>query len=174
MDHSPELACEAHLAGDRTGHRRFLCDEMLAQLGHWLRAAGYDTLIAERGTRDRSLVARAIIDGRVLLTRDRKVPEIRDAGGCVVLLRGERIGAWVGEVSERFAVDWLAHPFSRCLVCNTALQPAPPLARSRLPAAVLETVEEINYCRQCDKLYWPGGHVRRMIGRLHEWRAGRY
>jgi hypothetical protein len=28
---------------------RFLCDEMLHGLGRWLRAAGYDTVIAESG-----------------------------------------------------------------------------------------------------------------------------
>jgi uncharacterized protein len=153
---------------------RFLCDEMLAQLGRWLRAAGYDTLIAERGVNDRALIARAVIDGRVLLTRDQKLREIRDAGKCVALLRDNAIGGWVGEVTERFAVDWLKHPFSRCLVCNTVLQPAPPLARDRLPAGVLDHVREINYCRQCDKLYWPGGHVRRMMEKLARWRAGRF
>ena len=33
---------------------RFLCDEMLAGLGRWLRIAGYDTAIARRGRRDRN------------------------------------------------------------------------------------------------------------------------
>jgi uncharacterized protein len=149
---------------------RFLCDEMLVQLGHWLRAAGYDTLIAHRRAQDRSLVARAMIDDRVLLTRDHKLCEIRDAGRCTILLRGEKIDAWVEQITPRFGLDWLARPFSRCLVCNTPLRPAPPLARARLPEAVLATVSEINYCRQCDKLYWPGGHVRRMLGQLRHWR----
>jgi uncharacterized protein len=159
---------------DHANDPRFLCDEMLVQLGHWLRAAGYDTLIAQHRARDRALVARAIIDGRFLLTRDRKLHEIRDAKDCVMLLRSERIEAWVRDITGRFGIDWMARPFSRCLVCNTELQPAPPLARGRLPPAVVETVPEINYCRQCDKLYWAGGHVRKMVRRLHDWRAGRF
>ena len=153
---------------------RFLCDEMLVQLGHWLRAAGHDTLIARHRANDRSLVARAMIDGRVLLTRDHKLCEIRDAEGCAVLLRGESIQSWAREMRERFGIDWLAQPFSRCLVCNTVLQPAPDLARARLPEAVRASVAEINYCRQCDKLYWPGGHVRRMVRQLRAWRDGRF
>jgi uncharacterized protein with PIN domain len=161
------------LERDQGNHPRFLCDEMLVQLGHWLRAAGYDTLIAENQARDRTLVARAIIDRRLLLTRDRKLQEIRGARDCVVLLRGERIDAWVSDITGRFGIDWMARPFSRCLVCNTELHAAPPLARGRLPPAVVETVTEINYCRQCDKLYWAGGHVRRMVRRLHDWQAGR-
>lgn len=151
---------------------RFLCDAMLVQLGHWLRAAGYDTLIATQRTADRALVARAIIDDRVLLTRDRKLCEIRDAERHTVLLRSQRIDELVADITPRLGIDWLARPFSRCLVCNTELRPAPPLARSRLPPAVLETVSEINHCRQCDKLYWAGGHVRRMMQRLARWQAG--
>jgi uncharacterized protein with PIN domain len=153
---------------------RFLCDEMLVQLGHWLRAAGYDTLIAQRQARDRSLVARAVIDGRLLLTRDRKLREIRDADACVVLLEGEGIETWVRDLTRRFDIDWMARPFSRCLVCNTELRPAPRLARDRLPPAVTSTVADINYCRQCDKLYWVGGHVRKMVRRLCDWQAGRF
>jgi uncharacterized protein with PIN domain len=149
---------------------RLLCDEMLVQLGHWLRAAGYDTLVAHRRAQDRSLVARAMIDDRVLLTRDHKLCEIRDAARCAILLHGEGIEEWVREITPRLEIDWLARPFSRCLVCNTLLQPAPDLARGRLPQAVLETVDPINYCRQCDKLYWAGGHVRRMLRQLEAWK----
>jgi hypothetical protein len=150
---------------------RFLCDEMLVQLAHWLRAAGYDTLVAHHRAQDRSLVARAMIDGRILLTRDRKLGEIRDARDCAILLQGETIAAWVRELTPRLGIDWTLRPFSRCLVCNTVLEPAPDLARARLPPAVLETVAEINYCRQCDKLYWAGGHVRRMLRQLRAWRG---
>lgn len=153
---------------------RFLCDAMLGQLGHWLRAAGYDTLIAEQRTTDRALIARAMADRRILLTRDRKLQEIREARQHAVLLRGERIQDLVTDITPRFRIDWLADPFSRCLVCNLRLTPAPPLARDRLPPAVRETVNEINYCRQCDKLYWAGGHVRRMMQRLQCWRAGEF
>jgi hypothetical protein len=144
---------------------------MLVQLGHWLRAAGYDTLIARHRAQDRSLVARATIDGRILLTRDRKLGEIRDAQDCAILLRGETIAEWVRELTPRLGIDWMKQPFSRCLVCNTVLEPAPDLARARLPPAVLDEVPEINYCRQCDKLYWSGGHVRRMLRQLRAWRG---
>jgi uncharacterized protein with PIN domain len=158
---------------ERDPQPRFLCDRMLIRLAHWLRAAGYDTLVAHHSAGDRSLVARAMIDGRVLLTRDGKLREIRDAGTCAALLRGETLGDWVAEITPRFALDWLARPFSRCLVCNTVLQPAPELAKARLPESVRANVTPINYCRQCDKLYWPGGHVRRMLRQLEAWRDSR-
>src|SRR5512134_3148833 len=42
-------------AWSMTDELRFLCDEMLVGLGRWLRIAGCDTAIAERGRRDRDL-----------------------------------------------------------------------------------------------------------------------
>jgi len=153
---------------------RFLCDAMFGQLGHWLRAAGYDTLIAGQGTADGDLIGRAIADRRILLTRDRKIGEIRGAGTHAVVLRSERIEAVAADITSRLAIDWLARPFSRCLECNVVLERAPDLARGRLPAGVRAMMAEINHCRQCDRLYWPGGHVRRMTERLARWRAGEF
>jgi hypothetical protein len=46
-------------------------------LGRWLRIAGYDTAIAERGRRDRELVEQAHAEKRILLTCDRRLVEIR-------------------------------------------------------------------------------------------------
>jgi len=152
--------------------RRFLCDAMLVHLGHWLRAAGYDTVIAGGRTDDRDLITRAVADGRIILTRDRELRHIRGAREHAVVLHDERLEDLAAAVTRRFGVDWLAKPFSRCLVCNLALSPAPPLARGRLPADVRSLHQEINYCRQCDRLYWAGGHVRRMAQRLERWRAG--
>src|SRR3977135_3678526 len=50
---------------------RLYCDEMLTRLGRWLRAAGYDTAIAENGMPDAALIARCVAEDRILLTRDR-------------------------------------------------------------------------------------------------------
>lgn len=38
---------------------RLLCDEMLKGIGRWLRAAGYDTAIAQDGVADEDLLARS-------------------------------------------------------------------------------------------------------------------
>jgi uncharacterized protein with PIN domain len=145
---------------------------MLAQLGHWLRAAGHDTLVATHRTTDPALVTRALADGRTLLTRDRLLLDIRGARRHAVLLRSQRLPALAAEATPLLGIDWLLAPFSRCLLCNVTLRPASPVARSRLPPAVLTSFAEINHCPQCDRLYWPGGHVRRMRERLERWQAG--
>ncbi len=150
----------------------FLCDEMLAGLGRWLRAAGYDTAIAERGIDDRQVAERAAYEGRVLLTRDRRLAEQVAGTGAVLLLGGNDIYAWARELAERLALDWMFRPFSRCLCCNTPLELADTAQQGDLPPAV-RGAQEVRYCTTCNKLFWEGSHVRRMQQRLREWK-GRY
>ena len=64
---------------------RLMCDEMLLRLGRRLRAAGYDTVIAEGGLDDAALIAQCAAEGRVLLTRDRRL--IARAAGLVPVSR---------------------------------------------------------------------------------------
>ncbi len=149
---------------------RFLCDEMVARLGRWLRAAGYDTAIACSGADDAALVAQAVAEDRVLLSRDTRLAQRRAVTGRLVLLTGQRVDDWAGQVAAHCAVDWLAAPFSRCLMDNAVLQPhprgwdaAPPSARA-LPGAVMQ-------CPHCGRAYWPGSHARRMRARLERWRG---
>jgi len=148
------------------GTPKLLCDEMLHGLGRWLRAAGYDTLIAEPGTPDRELVELACHSGRIMITRDVKLVEIRGAKEVVVLLRENELEDCIRELSEQLRIDWQHAPFSRCLVCNTPLQTGDKSVRQRVPADILETNETILYCPQCDKPYWWGSHTDRMAQRL--------
>lgn len=143
-------------------NERFLCDEMLQRAGRWLRAAGYDVLIAEPGQPDRELITLARREGRLLLTRDRGLIEYRDADDCVVLLEANELRDILAEIDTRLGIDWLKQPFSRCMECNTPLVPAPAAARLRVPPESLREDETLLYCPRCDKPYWNGSHVRRM------------
>lgn len=145
---------------------RFLCDEMLAGLGRWLRAAGYDTALADPGMKDRQLLARAWAENRVLLTRDRRLIEMRGATDKAVMLMGNSIDECARELSDRMGIDWRYRPFSRCLVCNTPLENAGEHLRSKLPERVRSLPGPLTVCPACGRLYWPGSHVRRMQRRL--------
>jgi uncharacterized protein len=65
---------------------RFLCDEMLHGLGRWLRAAGYDTVIAKGGIPDRKLARRRAGEDRILLTKDRHLAATTAGIAPVVLV----------------------------------------------------------------------------------------
>jgi uncharacterized protein with PIN domain len=157
-----------------TGERAYLCDRMVIRLGRWLRAAGHDTAIQERPAGDRALLDRALRENRLLITRDRKLTEFREAPGTVLLLTGNRPAAWAAELGAALAIDWLHRPFSRCLLCNAVLEAAPEAAADRLPERARGLAPKATWCPACHKLYWPGGHVRRMTARLEAWARGEY
>lgn len=150
---------------------KFLCDEMLKRLGRWLRAAGYDTLIQENGGADRLMLQLARREGRLLITRDHKLMEFRDATDTVVLLRSNTLKECIEKLTSRVQLDWLHQPFCRCLMCNTVLVEADASAWDQLPGTSRPHVHRLLSCSRCTRIYWEGGHVRRMRARLTVWQA---
>ncbi len=145
---------------------RFLADAMLGSLARWLRVLGFDTFY-DPGLEDAELVARAVADERIILTRDRRLVERRDAHRHL-LLRSERLEGQLREVVAgcglRLRDDRL---FGRCLRCNGRLLPIPVAAvRGRVPAHVAATRERFRECVRCRRVYWRASHVRRMLERL--------
>lgn len=143
---------------------RFLCDRMLIRLCRWLRAAGYDASLAGERTSDKWLLAAAMAEQRFLLTRDRKLLEHRGAAERVIRLAAVRPGEQAIELARHVSIDWLHSPFSRCLLCNEPLRVDPGQhapSGSRGP---------FYRCPCCTRLYWEGGHVRRMRAQLTAWR----
>jgi len=161
-----DCALRAPVSAPRAPAPRFLADAMLAGLGRWLRAAGYDTVIAPGHHRDRDILSRAVAEGRLLLTRDRKLLEHREAPGRVILLRASGTEACARELTARLGLDWQQAPFTRCLLCNTPLAPAPEAVRVAVPPEVRRSGSPVRWCPRCRKPYWAGSHVRRMRARL--------
>jgi uncharacterized protein with PIN domain len=149
-----------------TNELRFLCDEMLVGLGPWLRIAGYDTAIAERGRRDRDLVEQARDEGRILLTRDRRLVEIRRANDRTVVLEENDIDSCAKELCRRLSLDWTLDPLTRCTLCNTRLALANRRLLYTLPPRIRALGWTVHVCPQCGRLFWEGSHVRRMLKRL--------
>ncbi len=152
---------------------RFVCDRMFARLGRWLRAAGHDTVLAPEAWADRQIVAWAAAEGRVVLTRDRKMLELREAaGGHVWVLRADTLDAAARELAAEHGLDWLRAPLTRCLVDNTPIALAGPDALALIPEGARKTATEVWRCPSCQRLYWEGGHAHRMRQRLEAWAAG--
>ena len=148
---------------------RLMCDEMLLRLGRWLRAAGYDTAIAGGGADDAALIARCAAEDRVLLTRDGILARRARASVPVLLLAEQTIGEQVRALTAALAIDWLRDPFTRCVIDNAELEPAPPEAWAEVPPRSRKPGGPLLRCPECSRLYWPGGHVRRMRERLAGW-----
>ncbi len=143
-----------------------MCDEMLVRLGRWLRAAGYDTAIAEGGVGDAALIARCAAEGRILVTRDRRLAARAEAAVLVVQLAETGVEAQARALGAALGIDWQHAPFTRCLLDNAALDAAPPEAMALVPPSSRAAGGPLRRCPECGRLYWPGGHVRRMQARL--------
>jgi len=148
---------------------RLCCDEMLARLGRWLRAAGYDTAIAEGGIADATLIARCAAEARILVTRDRHLAAAARGRVTVVRLAESEISTQARALRVALGADWQFAPFTRCLVDNTRLDPAPPAMAAQVPPLSRAAGGPLRVCPECGRLYWLGGHVRRMLARLAEW-----
>jgi len=134
-------------------------DAMLGKLAHWLRLLGFDCAY-ENDIADAELVRRAIEQGRVVLTRDRALPdEWRVSDICVV--RAVRTFEQLGEVVRRFDLSGGVRLFSRCSECNRRLTvAAAEELRGRVPARILATHEPLRECTGCRRVYWQGSHTR--------------
>lgn len=150
---------------------RFLCDEMLGHLCLYLRAAGYDTLLAERGTPDAALLRQSHNEERIFLSQDARIAEHKAAEGIAFILPHVSLNQLAGLVGKRFRLDWMTRAFTRCLVDNTRLVAADETARLRAPKDVLRSGEPLLSCPVCGRVYWRGSHYRRMSERLHAWQA---
>ena len=148
-----------------------LCDEMLAGLARWLRAAGHDTALAAPGTPDPAVLARCRAEGRVLISRDQSL--VGEAGTALpsVLLRGEDMDEHACGLVEALGLDWTFAPFTRCLVDNATLRPADESDTARVPARSRALPGPFRACPCCGRVFWPGSHVRRMSATLARWRG---
>jgi len=146
---------------------RFLCDAMLGGLARWLRAAGYDTLLA-RHESDRELLALARSSGRHFLTCDRTVREHKAARGVALVLPQTKLDDIAVILGRHFGLDWLLRPFSRCVLDNALLQGA---TAEQVAAHPHPLQGEVMHCPACDRLYWEGSHLGRMRRRLARWQA---
>src|SRR4029077_17469575 len=83
---------------------------MLKGLGRWLRAAGYDTVIAAGGLPDRVIAARCAEEDRVLLTKDRQLAASVSGIAPVVLLPGNGIDEAARALRIALDIDWQYAP----------------------------------------------------------------
>ena len=148
------------------GTTRLLCDEMLAGLAAMLRAAGHDTALAAPGTPDAALAAACRAEGRLLLSRDRRL--VAAVPGAL-LLPEEAMDAQARQLTRQLGLDWCHAPFTRCMRDNTPLRLAGVADLARIPPRARLLPGPFRACPECGRVYWPGSHVRRMEDRLRRW-----
>lgn len=144
---------------------RFLADAMLGSLARKLRAFGFDTEYRRDG-QDSSLLAAAKKEGRILLTADVALAARAGRSGTqAFLLRGRRDGDRVREISALAAKEGVAlQPGPPvCSECNALLrQVAKKDVLGLVPEGVSSRHRLFLVCSACGKVYWRGGHWKKL------------
>jgi len=141
----------------------FIADDQLGKLARWLRILGFDTLYF-REIDDRELIRKAVEEKRILLTRDTAITEKPGEADCIFIESDN----WIEQLRQLVAQFGLKldpnELFSRCLLCNSRLQPIPKAdVRERVPPFVFQTQEKFVRCPRCEKIYWQGTHVSHVL-----------
>ncbi len=140
---------------------RFVADAMVGKLARWLRVLGLDVLY-DSTLNDHQLMALARREGRVLLTRD--VPLASGTNGPErLLIESGDFREQLLQVVEAYRLDPWRGLFSRCIDCNTPLEPAlREEAQHRVPPYIFSTQARFMRCERCGKILWEGTHRNHM------------
>lgn len=153
---------------------RFIVDNNVGKLAKWLRMMGYDALLF-RGEDDVEMVAAAIAERRVILTRDtqlmlRKV--VTSGEVKAVLLKDDDPEDQLRQAVATLGLNWRLAPFSVCLEDNQRLDfRTKEQVRKVAPTYVYRTQEQYMQCPACGRIYWRGTHWRAMEERLRRLEA---
>jgi hypothetical protein len=140
---------------------RFLADAMLGRLARWLRILGFDCAF-DGGVDDGELVRRAAREGRIVLSRDRSLPQDWWVPG-IHLVGSEDLREQLREIVRRFDLAGSVRLLSRCAECNEPLRPAREAGLSeRVPPHAYAAHRSFLECPCCGRVYWEGSHVRRI------------
>jgi uncharacterized protein len=147
---------------------RFLADVHLATLARHLRLLGLDTALAAVDEPDVHLAEQAVVEGRVVLTRDRGLLRRRVVAHGY-LVRSDDPRRQVVDVVRRYRLDDRFAPFTRCLACNDVPVEADVAeVADRLEPGTLRDHHEFRRCPGCGRVYWRGSHHARLTTRVDE------
>ena len=151
--------------------KRFIADAMLGRLARWLRILGFDCAY-EQEIDDEELVRRAACENRIVLSRDRALPEDWRLSQ-IHLIASEDLREQLREILQTFDLTAWVRLFSRCSECNRPLREA---ARSevaeRVPPHALAAQQRFFECSGCRRVYWEGSHAQRIRRVVEEVLAG--
>jgi uncharacterized protein with PIN domain len=130
---------------------------------------GYDTTFFN-GSDDSLMVATALAEGRVILTRDTQIMKRRAVTSGklkAILIQSDKPELQIRQVIDNLSLDCQFRPFSICLEDNQPL-----VAKNReevvdlVPQYVSQTQNQYVQCPACHRIYWRGTHWQAMTQKL--------
>ena len=130
---------------------------------------GYDALFFE-GSSDSQMIATAMAENRVILTRDTQIMRRRVVTNGqlkAVLIQSDEPEQQMRQVMETLTLDCQFQPFSICLECNQPLvEKSKEEVKERVPPYVFKTQNQYMECLSCHRIYWRGTHWQAMTRKL--------
>lgn len=141
---------------------RFILDVHLRKLARLLRLLGFD-VDYQNNRDDPELAEISHQEQRILLTRDRQLlkRKMADRG---FIIRNTDASKQILEVLQRLDLWSLIRPFTRCIECNSMIEPLSVTSAKfeeqmhRIPEGVLVWCSEFYFCDACGRIYWKGSH----------------
>lgn len=157
-------------AGSSSFEPRFVLDGHLGRLNAHLRMLGLDCLY-QNDYDDTTLLEVALADGRILLTRDRRLLMHKSIMAGYLPRSLEPLDQ-LQEVVHRYGLRSWIRPFQRCIRCNHLLEPVEKEEiLARLEPLTKLYYNEFRICPNCKQIYWKGSHfdrMRQLIARLEQ------
>jgi len=144
---------------------KFIADVMLGRLAKWLRLLGLDTAYDAHSS-NVALLRRANAEGRILLTRDRRLLA-RPSLPPYLYIAADDFRAQLRQVLDSFGIDPWQRRLQRCSRCNALLERVDKADIERwVPPYVWSTQALFSRCPVCGRVYWPATHVERIESEL--------
>jgi uncharacterized protein len=140
---------------------RFAADVMLGKTAKWLRMLGIDTYYDNHAS-DEALKQLCLKENRILLTKDVALHEAMPSGTSL-LVKAVHPRGQLEELFAVFQFDRLSLP-PRCSLCNgelTAIEKE--MVKDLVPPYVFRTQTSFQHCCRCQKIYWPGTHLEKIM-----------
>ncbi len=154
-----------------TSNSKFIVDNNVGKLAKWLRMMGYDTLFFD-GSDDSQMVATALAEGRVILTRDTQIMRRRMVTNGrlkAILIKSDEPEQQMRQVVETLNLDCQFRPFAICLECNQLLEErSKQQVQDLVPPYVFQTQSQYVECPACHRIYWRGTHWQAMTRKLEK------
>ena len=150
---------------------KFIVDNNVGKLAKWLRIMGYDTVFFT-DIDDSRMVAKALAEGRVILTRDTEIMKrglVTSGRLKAILISSEEPEKQMRQVIKTLNLDCQFRPFALCLECNQPLvEKNKDQVKDRVPPHVFQTQSQYVECPACHRIYWKGTHWQAMTRKLEK------
>ena len=150
---------------------KFIVDHNAGKLVKLLRLMGYNTVFFN-GEDDHDMIATAIAEDRVILTRDTQIMKrqvITSGRLKAVLIDSDDPEQQIRQVIKALNLDCQFKSFTLCLECNQPLiEKSKEQVKDLVPPYVFKTQTQYMQCPVCQRIYWKGTHWQRMTEKLEQ------